>query len=293
MQPDILKTLSLTCLALLAFAGNSVLCRLALGGATIDAASFTSIRLLSGIIVLAIILKMTHNVNKPVSKGSWMASVLLFLYAIAFSFAYVSLDTGTGALILFGAVQITMLLVSSLTGNRLHYIEWSGVFIAFSGFVYLVIPTVATPSMTGFILMTIAGIAWGFYSLKGRGSVSPLGDTAYNFIRTLPFVVILLAVTFQQANLSGQGIILAVVSGGLTSGVGYTIWYSALRGLTPTRAAVVQLLVPIIAAIGGVIFAGESVSLRLLLSSVLVLGGILLVVLGKRFFIKQTEDNIA
>lgn len=277
-----LQTIGLTALALLAFAGNSILCRLALGEQTIDAGSFTVIRLLSGIVVLGLILKMGQSTSKPASKGSWMAGAMLFLYAIAFSYAYMSLDTGTGALILFGTVQITMLLVSALRGHKLLYFEWFGVFIAFSGFVYLVLPTLSTPSLSGFILMTIAGIAWAFYTLKGKGSVNPLGDTAWNFLRTLPLVVILLIATMSQANLSEQGIWLAVLSGGITSGVGYTLWYSALGGLSPTQAAVVQLLVPVIAAAGGVVFAGESLSIRLIIASTLILGGILLVVLAKR-----------
>ncbi|NQZ07190.1 MAG: DMT family transporter [Algicola sp.] len=284
-----IKTIGYTTFALLAFAGNSVLCRLALGEGQIDAASFTVIRLLSGIITLVIILKLAQLTQKntrstspkTTSKGSWSAALMLFVYAIAFSYAYVSLDTGTGALILFGAVQITMLLVGILSGNRLHYVEWIGVATAFCGFVYLVLPSVSTPSLTGFILMTVAGIAWAFYTLKGRGSKHPLGDTSYNFLRTLPLVAILLALTIPQTQLSQTGILLAVVSGAVTSGIGYTLWYIALGGLTPTQAAVLQLLVPIIAAIGGVVFAGELISARLVVASALVLGGILLVVLSK------------
>ncbi len=280
-----IKTLGYTTFALFAFAGNSVLCRLALGEGQIDAASFTVIRLLSGIITLVIILLLTQGAKKPLqknaSKGSWTAALMLFVYAIAFSYAYVSLDTGTGALVLFGAVQITMLLMAILSGNRLHYVEWIGVVTAFGGFVYLVLPSVSTPSLTGFILMTVAGIAWGFYSLKGKGSKHPLDDTAYNFLRTLPLVAILLALTIQQSHLSQTGIALAVVSGAVTSGIGYTLWYIALGGLTSTQAAVLQLLVPVIAAIGGVMFAGEMISARLVVASLLVLGGILLVVLGR------------
>ena len=285
MQTMNIKTIGYTTFALLAFAGNSVLCRLALGEGQIDAASFTVIRLLSGIVTLIIILKLIQltqsTPQKTTSKGSWSAALMLFVYAIAFSYAYVSLDTGTGALILFGAVQITMLLVGILSGNRLHYVEWIGVATAFCGFVYLVLPSVSTPSLTGFILMTVAGIAWGFYTLKGKGSKHPLGDTAYNFLRTLPLVAILLALTIPQIQLSQTGILLAVVSGAVTSGIGYTLWYIALGGLTPTQAAVLQLLVPVIAAIGGVVFAGELISTRLVVASALVLGGILLVVLGK------------
>lgn len=153
---------------------------------------------------------------------------MLFLYAITFSFAYISLETGTGALILFGAVQITMILTNMISGHKLHYSEWVGIFTAFIGFIYLVLPSLTTPSLMGFILMTVAGIAWGAYTILGRGSQNPLSDTAYNFLRTLPFIMILLAVTIQQANLSHLGILLAVLSGGIASGLGYTVWYIAL-----------------------------------------------------------------
>jgi drug/metabolite transporter (DMT)-like permease len=276
-----------TILALFALAGNSVLGRLALAENTIDAASFTAIRLLAGIVVLAIILKATQVKEAVTSKGSWKASFMLFLYAVTFSFAYISLETGIGALILFGAVQITMILTGLFLGNRLHKLEWLGVIVAFSGFVYLVLPSLGTPSLYGFVLMTIAGVAWGFYTLSGKGSQNPLNDTAYNFFRTLPFVVILIAITFQHADLSQKGIVLAILSGGVTSALGYTIWYTALKGLSTTQAAVVQLLVPVIAAIGGVIFAHEAFSLRLVVSSLTILGGILAVVLGRHYSIQQ------
>lgn len=281
-----IKTLGYTSFALLAFAGNSVLCRLALGENAIDAASFTLIRLLSGIIVLGVILMFTKSHNEPTSKGNWLASVMLFIYALAFSLAYISLDTGTGALILFGAVQITMILVSFAAGHRLHYSEWAGLVIAFSGFVYLVLPGLETPSLSGFALMTIAGVAWGIYTLRGRGSGDPLSDTTYNFLRTLPLLGILLILNPGDAQLSQAGIFLAVLSGAVASGVGYTVWYLALKGLSLTQAAVVQLLVPVIAALGGVVFASEVISLRLVLASILVLGGILTVVMG-RYFLAQ------
>ncbi|MBL4782596.1 MAG: DMT family transporter [Porticoccaceae bacterium] len=283
-----------TTVALLAFAGNSVLCRLALGENTIDAASFTAIRLFSGIVFLAIILKVTTAGETVSSKGSWTASLMLFIYAITFSFAYISLETGTGALILFGSVQITMILTGLSLGNRLHIVEWLGVLIAFTGFVYLLMPGLGAPSLQGFVLMSVAGIAWGYYTLAGKGSKNPLRDTAYNFYRTLPLVFILIALTFQHAALSQKGVVLAVLSGGIASGVGYTIWYMALRGLSGTQAAVVQLLVPVIAAMGGVLFTNEIFSLRMALSALLILGGILVVVLGKHYFdqavTRQTEQ---
>jgi drug/metabolite transporter (DMT)-like permease len=255
-----------------------------LGDNAIDAASFTSIRLLSGIVVLAVILKIAQPGGDVASKGSWKASFMLFLYAITFSYAYISLETGTGALILFASVQITMILIGILSGNKLHYIEWSGVVIAFFGFVYLVLPGLAAPSLIGFILMSVAGVAWGFYTLAGKGSESPLSDTAYNFIRTLPLTIVLIAATIQNTTLSWEGVFLAILSGGITSGIGYTIWYIALGGLSAIQAAVVQLLVPVIAAIGGVVFANEALSARLVLSSTMILGGILTVIIGKHLY---------
>jgi len=280
-----MKIVLCTSLALLAFAGNSVLCRLALGEGAIDAASFTIIRLLSGIIVLAIILQAirSHKVIISTSRGSWKASFMLFVYALTFSYAYISLETGVGALVLFGSVQITMIVVGLFLGNKLHYSEWTGLIVAFSGFVYLVLPDLTTPSLMGFILMCISGVAWGFYTLAGKTSKNPMSDTAYNFFRTIPLVLILTAVTFQYAALSQKGILLAVISGSIASGVGYTIWYIALRGLSTIQAAVLQLLVPVIAALGGVLFANEVFTLRLLMSSVMVLGGIMVMILGRYY----------
>ena len=278
-----LKTISLTSIALIGFAANSVLNRLALSEGSIDAPSFTIIRLLSGAIVLFIILSAKNYKKTPSnSKGSWVSSSMLFTYAITFSLAYVTLDTATGALILFAAVQISMLLISILKGTRLSSLEWFGILIAFVGFVYLVYPDLETPSVKGFVLMAIAGTAWGVYTLNGRGTQDALADSAYNFIRTIPFVVALLVLTYSHSSYSTQGIVLAVLSGAIASGIGYTIWYAALKGLSSTQAAVVQLSVPIIAAVGGVVFVSEQVTQRLMISIIFILGGILLVVLGKK-----------
>ncbi|WP_281560679.1 DMT family transporter [Thalassomonas sp. RHCl1] len=290
MNTNTFKITACTGFALFAFAGNSVLCRLALGDSAIDAASFTAIRLFSGIIMLGVILLATKSNQTPPAKGSWSAAFMLFLYAVTFSFAYISLDTGTGALILFGAVQLTMIMASLLSGIKLHATEWLGTLIAFSGFVYLVQPSLSTPSFTGFVLMTIAGIAWGVYTLKGRGSNSPLADTSYNFLRTLPFLLLLVLPMLYNSHLSRDGILLAVLSGAIASGIGYAVWYIALRGLSVIQAAVVQLLVPIIAALGGVIFANEVISLQLMLSSLMVLGGILIVLLG-RYYVNGLAAN--
>ena len=279
------KTLIFTILALIAFAANSVLCRSALGGDTIDASSFTFIRLLSGALILLAVLKLRRREERTSTKGSWFAGIMLFSYAVTFSFAYNSLTTGTGAL-LFAAVQITMIMASLVTGNRLHISEWLGVAIAFGGFVYLVMPGVSAPSPAGFVLMTVAGIAWGAYTIKGRGSRNPLMDTAYNFLRTLPAALLLTIVSSGYAHYSPKGIVLAIMSGAIASGIGYTIWYIALGGLSATQAAVIQLSVPVIAALGGVVFVSELITARLALSSALILGGILLVMLGRRYLVQ-------
>lgn len=280
---SIAKTLFTTTFALFAFAANSIFCRLALGERSIDASSFTVIRLFSGAVVLLMIMRLFGEKDKSGSKGSWGATSMLFIYASTFSFAYLSLDTGTGALILFGAVQLTMITIALISGDRLHLAEWIGVSIAFGGFVFLVLPTVTTPSFVGFALMTIAGVAWGVYTLMGRRSKSPLSDTTYNFTRTLPLIVVMGLFFIQNASLTQKGVILAVLSGAIASGIGYTIWYVALGGLSATVAALAQLLVPVIAALGGVVFVSESLSIRFLLSASLILGGISLVVFGKRF----------
>ncbi|MGB1238991.1 MAG: DMT family transporter [Pseudomonadales bacterium] len=282
-----------TLLALVAFAANSVLCRLALGDAQIDAASFTVIRLLSGIVTLLLLLQLRQNKGpanpQGGARGSWAAAFYLFLYALGFSYAYISLETGTGALILFGVVQLTMIAASLLQGNRLHAIEWLGVALAFAGFVYLVLPGVSAPSPEGLVLMSVAGIAWAFYTLNGRGSRDPLSDTSYNFARTLPFVGLLAIYGFSEMELSLYGVVLAVVSGAVTSGIGYSIWYLALSALKTLHAAVLQLSVPVIAALGGVLFVSEPMTLRLVLSGLLILGGILLVVLGKRWAANRAQ----
>lgn len=207
---------------------------------------------------------------------------MLFLYAAAFSFAYITLDTGTGALILFGAVQIMMIFLSLISGHRLQLPEWIGLALAFAGLVYLIFPGITAPSFSGFILMTTAGAAWGVYTLKGITSTSPLPDTAYNFLRTLPLALVLMIIALPDMHYSPAGVLLAVLSGGVASGLGYTLWYSALAGLPTTAAAVIQLLVPVIAALGGVLFMSETITLRLTVAAAMILGGILLVVFGRQ-----------
>ncbi len=288
-----MKTIVLTMLALFAFAANSVLCRLALKDGAIDASSYTILRLLSGTLILLIILFVTGDRKAEPAKGSWTASFMLFVYMATFSYAYLLLDTGTGALIIAGSVQITMILLSVIAGTRLHLSEWTGMAIASAGFVYLVLPGVTTPSITGFLLMSVAGMAWGVYTLKGRASKNPLMDTAYNFLRTMPLILLLGLVTLGDASYSMEGIVLALISGSVTSGIGYAIWYIALGGLSATVAAVLQLSIAVIAALGGVLFVSEEITIRLALSSALVLGGILIVILGRVFFVSRSFVSAA
>ncbi|WP_336510840.1 DMT family transporter [Aliamphritea spongicola] len=283
-----LRIILLTSIAMLAFAGNSVLSRLALASGSIDAASFSSIRLVSGIVMLAILLPLVAKVKagekghlQQMFRGSYKAAAYLFIYVIGFSYAYLILDTGVGALILFGSVQLTMILISLFTGARFRQLEWIGLLLAIVGFVYLVWPSLTEPSLVGFVLMTVAGIAWGLYTLKGRGADQPVRDTAYNFIKTLPMVAVLTLLTLADARFDLQGVLLAMASGALASGLGYAIWYMALPGLQNVQAAVVQLTVPVIAAAGGVVFAGELIDQRLIVASLLVLGGVLCVFLSR------------
>lgn len=281
-----MNTFLYTIVALVAFAGNSVLCRLALEqGAsvspTIDPASFTALRLISGMLVLFLILSFRKRTDGQASTGSWRSGIFLFLYAVSFSFAYSALDTGTGALILFASVQLTMIGVGLLKGGRLSFAESVGFTVAFCGLLYLMLPGAGAPSAIGFLLMVLAGGAWGLYSVSGQGSRDALGDTAFNFARTVPFVCMLFVLMAINSEMSADGIVLAALSGGLTSGLGYTIWFLAVRGLSNAQAAAVQLLVPVIAAAGGVLFVGEVISQRLVLASLMILGGVGLVVFWK------------
>lgn len=275
------RTLGLTAAALLAFAANSLLCRLALGEQQIDAASYTSLRLLSGALMLWAILVMSGRSAGLKEGGGWGSAAMLFLYAVAFSFAYLSLDAGMGALILFGAVQTTMLVAGFMEGHRLRVIEWLGLLAAFGGLVYLVSPGISAPAPGGSLLMALAGVAWGIYSLRGRGSGDPVVATAANFARALPFALFVSLLVLPDLQISARGAWLAVASGALASGLGYVIWYAALKGLTTTRAAIVQLAVPVLAAVGGVIFLSEEVTARLVIASTVILGGVAAAILGR------------
>lgn len=283
MNNTLVKSTLLTSFALIAFATNSVLCRLGLGEGSIDPSSFTSIRLFSGIVVLMLILKVTTKSKKHInSQSNWISSLMLFVYALSFSYAYVSLDTATGALVLFASVQTSIIVISMYHGKRLNIKEWLGIIISFTGFVYLVLPDINSPSLEGFILMSISGVAWGMYTIQGKKSVNPLADTAYNFLMTIPFLLILVGLTYSTAHMNSKGVYLAIASGALASGLGYTVWYSALKYISAINASVFQLLVPVIAGIGGVLFIGEVLNIRIILSACIILGGILLVVLGKK-----------
>jgi drug/metabolite transporter (DMT)-like permease len=274
-----MRTILCTALALTAFAANSVLCRLALADGAIDAATFSMIRLASGAGTLLLLSVATGRVR--LGAGSWPPAGVLFLYAVAFSFAYIRLTTGTGALILFAAVQLTMFVAALSAGERPATLQWAGLGLALSGLLYLVRPGLAAPAPEGAVLMTVAGIAWGVYSLLGRHAAHPLALTTGNFVRAVPLALFVNLLALPQFHLELRGALLAMVSGSLASGVGYVLWYMALGGLTATRAAVVQLAVPVLAAAGGVVLLAEPVSLRLVLATAMVLGGIALVLRGR------------
>jgi drug/metabolite transporter (DMT)-like permease len=267
----------LTLLAMLAFAANSVLCRQALERTTLDAASFTSLRLISGALVLWLIVYWKQGTGRM--EGSWGSALALFAYAAGFSFAYISLPTGTGALLLFGTVQLTMLAAGLLHGERPGPWPLAGMLLALVGLAYLLSPSLEAPQPLGAILMIGAGIAWGLYSLRGRGERHPLQATAGNFLRSIPPAVGLGLIALPWLQWDAQGALLALASGALASGLGYAIWYAALPGLRASSAATVQLSVPLLAAAGGALILAEPITPRLLLASLAILGGIALVLL--------------
>jgi len=275
-----LQAVALTAAAMLAFAANSLLCRLALQQGGIDPASFGSIRLVSGAITLALVVRFRAQ---PPSAGrtDWLPAAMLFAYVAFFSFAYLSLSAGTGALILFGAVQLTMLGAGLGAGERFGPVAWFGFVLAAGGLVYLMLPGIAAPPLLGAVLMAMAGVAWGVYSLRGRGVVDPLAATGRNFARAVPLALALSLVFVARAHADASGIALAVASGALTSGLGYVVWYAALARLSAMQAATVQLSVPLLAAFGGVLLLSEAITPRLAAASVAILGGIALVLSQK------------
>ncbi len=275
------RTALLTAITMLAFAANSLLCRAALGPEHIDPASFTTVRILSGAAALAVLVRAVRREPSVTrSRGTWRSGLALFGYAAAFSLAYVSLDTGVGALILFGAVQLSMIGWAVATGERLRALQWGGVLVALGGLVYLLLPGATAPPPLGALLMCISGASWGWYSIRGKEAAEPLVMTAGNFARATPMTLTLSAGAIAALGWFADpiGVALAATSGAITSGLGYALWYLALRRLTTTAAAVVQLTVPVIAAFAGVLVLDEPVTARLVLTSVAILGGIALVV---------------
>lgn len=266
----------LTIVAMFAFAGNSLLCRVALKGTAIDPATFATARVVSAAIALTIILRVRRG--SPPVEGNWMSALALIVYAVAFSFAYVALSAGTGALLLFGAVQATMIGYGLAHRERLRVGQWIGVACALAGLVGLVLPGLSAPPPLASLLMLCAGVAWGVYSLHGKGAADPIAATAGNFIRAVPFALAVSVATLGHLSIDRMGLLYAALSGALTSGVGYVIWYAALKELRATTAATVQLSVPLIAALGGIVLLGEPLTARLALSSIAILGGIALVV---------------
>jgi drug/metabolite transporter (DMT)-like permease len=282
------RLMSLTLVTMLCFAGNSVFCRLALRQTSIDAASFTSVRLISGALVLALLVYARQRfpekgADRPAGLGgNWISALALFVYASALSFSYADMSTGIGALLLFGAVQATMILTGLWRGERLNAQQTAGLVMALAGVVAILSPRLDAPPLASAMLMLTSGVAWGVYSLRGRGVADPTGDTAGNFLRATGLALLLSALFLAHQNLDGQGVLYAVLSGAITSGLGYAIWYAVLPKLTRTCAAAVQLSVPVLASLAGALFVNEPITLGLLLTSTAVLGGIALVVYGKR-----------
>jgi drug/metabolite transporter (DMT)-like permease len=285
------RTAIFTAAALIGFAANSILCRLALRPREIDAASFTAVRLLTGAAVLALL----AGPRRALRAGSWASAAALFIYAAPFSFAYLRLDAGIGALLLFGAVQLTMIGAGLRFGERPLANEWMGFVIAATGFVALAAPGTTAPDPIAATLMATAGVSWGIYSLRGRRASDPLASTAGNFLRAAPFSLVLAAVTVLVVRLaspiigtpaalhaSPKGLALAAASGGLASGLGYTLWYAALRELSATRAAILQLAVPVLTAAGAVALLGERITLRLLCAGAAILGGVAIALARRR-----------
>jgi drug/metabolite transporter (DMT)-like permease len=273
------KAVLLTTLAMLAFAGNSILGRLALKTTGIDPASYMSLRLISAAAMLMLILHLRRTPT-PVA-GNWPSALALFAYAVGFSLSYMDLSAGTGALLLFAAVQITMIGLSLWRGEKMSPLQILGITMAFAGLIVLLLPSFDTPPPTASALMIGAGVAWGIYSLRGRGAGDPTAVTAGNFLRTVPMTLIFSMLMISHMQIFSTGVIYALISGAITSGLGYAIWYAALPLLKPIQASIVQLSVPIIASFGGVLFIGEGLTLRLVLMAAAVLGGILLVMVER------------
>jgi drug/metabolite transporter (DMT)-like permease len=274
------RVVLLTLLAMIAFANNSVLCRAALRDTTIDPASFTFVRIFSGAVALWLILNLRKSTSSR--EGNWISALALFVYAAAFSFAYVDLSAGTGALLLFGAVQATMILWGFRKGERLDAIQVAGLVVALIGLVVLVFPGISAPPLIGSGLMLSAGVAWGIYSLRGRSAAKAIAVTTGNFLRAVPFAALISVIMLPKMHFDSLGTIYAVISGAITSGIGYVIWYAALSDLKAASAATVQLSVPVLAATGGILLLSEPITLRYVIASTAVLGGVAMVVIEKQ-----------
>lgn len=275
------KAIFLVVIALGCFAGNSILCRLSLAERSIDAASFTSIRIVSGALA---ILVLSLRRARPEKHASWPSGIALFVYAAPFSYAYLRIGAAVGALVLFGTVQVVMIGWGVAKGERPTALAWFGIALAIAGLVLLTAPSASSPDLAGALLMALAGIAWAAYSLLGRQVVGdPLAATSRSFLCAVPFALFLGGITLPAggAHASSRGILLAVASGALTSGVGYSVWYAALRHLSATSAAVLQLTVPILAAVAAIALLGESVTASFLMASVAILGGVYLTIREK------------
>ncbi len=287
-KPELAITL-LTAFSLVAFAANSLLCRLALGTDAIDAGSYASVRLVSGAAILLALAVfggkgrgLAAGTKGLAASGDWISAAALLLYAVTFSFAYRTIPAGTGALILFGCVQATMIGHALFSGERPGTIQWAGLILAIAGLGYLVRPGLAAPPALGSALMAAAGAAWGLYSLRGRRSREAIRETAMNFTRAAPIAVLASFVLPGAMHAGLRGIVLAAISGAIASGLGYAAWYSALPRLSSTRAATVQLAVPVLAAAGAVAWLGEKISVRLVLASIAILGGVGLAMAGRQ-----------
>lgn len=294
MRRYFLHTTLYTLIAILGFSANAIICRWTLDNGFIDPVSFTSFRLGAGAVMLFSVMALSagQQTNKnqiktttvPSQKGDWKTSIYLFIYALTFSYGYVAISTSTGALILAGVVQLTMIGYALRNGDKLHGAEWLGLILALIGLVYLMYPKLTSPSWWGLVMVIISAYTWAIYSLNGRHSLNPITDTAYNFYRTLPMVFLLIAVTLaftDVINLTPIGMAMAILSGGVTSGLGYIIWYKALPRLSSSLASTCQLLVPLFAAFGAHWLIDEAITLHFLIAAAMMLGGLALVLIGR------------
>ena len=276
----LIKLVLLAALAMTAFAANSLLCRMALVETDIDPASFTFWRLTSGALMLTLLVVMRNQ--KPLQEGNMASAIALFVYAAGFSFAYISMTTGAGALLLFGAVQVTMISWGLFKGERMSALQWGGFLLALIGLILLLLPNAAVPQLSSALMMLAAGIAWGVYSLKGKGAKFPIEATAGNFIRATPLALVLLVIFWPGGEFHAEGMAYAVASGAIASALGYALWYSILVHIAAIKAATLQLSVPVLAVFAGWLFLDEPVTLRIILSSLAVIGGVAMVIRVKK-----------